>query len=105
MRNDLTDLLLQNVDKNTYEKIPILCKYADGDAATSPHSSLCVFTFFLVFLSQTFTIYRTAGKGKGYLFDSSLLLPPASRTQTGNLWFPNESVSFHLYVIETVQNW
>ena len=28
--NHSTDLLLQNDDKNAYEKIPILRKYADG---------------------------------------------------------------------------
>ena len=105
--NHPTDFLLQNADKNTYEKIAILRKYANGYAATSLTllSSVCVFFFFLGFLSRTFTIHRTAGKGEGYLFNSSLLLPPASRTRTGNLWFRSASVSFHLYVIETVQNW
>ena len=63
--NHPTDLPLQNADKNAYEKIPILRKYEDGYAATSLtlHSSMCVFFFFLGFLSQTFTIHRTAGKG------------------------------------------
>ena len=63
--NHPTDMLLQNADKNAYEKIPILRKYADGYAATSLtlHSSMCVFFFFLGFLSQTFMIHRTAGKG------------------------------------------
>ena len=105
--NHPIDFLLQNADKNAYEKIAIIRKYADGYAATSLtlHSSVCVFFFFLVFFPRTFTIHRTAGKGEGYLFNSSLLLPPASRTRTGNLWFPSASVSFHLYVIETVQNW
>ena len=32
------------------------------------------------FLSRKFTIHRTAGEGGGYLFKSSLLLPPASQT-------------------------
>ena len=106
IRNHPTHLLLQNSDKNAYEKIAILRKYADGYAATSLtlHSSVCVFFFFLGFLSRTFTFHRTAGKGEGYLFNSSVLLPPASRTRTGNLWFPSASVSFHLYVVETVQN-
>ena len=84
--NHPTDWLLQNVDKNTYEKITILRKYADGYAAT-------------------FTIHSTAGNGEGYLFNSSLLLPTASQTRTRNLWLPSASVYFHLYVIETVQNW
>ena len=34
------------------------------------------------FLSQTFTIHRTAGEAGGYLFNSSLPLPPASQTLT-----------------------
>ena len=40
------------------------------------------FFFFLNlgFLSQTFTIHGTAGEGGGYLFNSSLPLPPASQT-------------------------
>ena len=37
------------------------------------------FFFYLGFLSRTFTIHRTAGEGGGYLFNSSLPLPPASR--------------------------
>ena len=39
-----------------------------------------VFFFYLGFLSRTFTIHETAGEGGGYLFISSLPLPPASRT-------------------------
>ena len=35
--------------------------------------------FYLGFLSRTFTIHRTAGEGEGYLFYSSLPLPPASQ--------------------------
>ena len=106
IRNHPTDLLLQNADKNAYEKIAVLRKYADGNTATSLtlHSSMCVFFFFLGFLSRTFTIPRTAGKGEGSLFNSCILLPPASGTRTGNPWFPSACVSFHLYVIETVQN-
>ena len=47
IRNHPTDLLLQNADKNAYEKIAILRKYADGYAATSLklHSFMCVFFF------------------------------------------------------------
>ena len=43
--NHPTDLLLQNADKNSYEKIAILRKYAEGYAATSLtlRSSVCVF--------------------------------------------------------------
>ena len=38
------------------------------------------FFFCLGFLSRTFTIHGTAGEGGGYLFNSSLPLPPASQT-------------------------
>ena len=38
------------------------------------------FFSYLGFLSRTFTIHRTAGEGGGYLFNSSLPLPPASQT-------------------------
>ena len=38
---------------------------------------LPVFFFYLCFLSQTFTIHRTAGEGAGYYFNSFLPLPPA----------------------------
>ena len=39
-----------------------------------------LFLFCLGFLSRTFMIHRTAGEGVGYLFNSSLPLPSASRT-------------------------
>ena len=39
-----------------------------------------IFFFYLGFLSRTFTIHGTAGEGGGYLFNSSLPLPPASQT-------------------------
>ena len=44
--------------------------------------SFCLFffLFYLGFLSRTFTIHRTAVEGGGYLFNSSLPLPPASQT-------------------------
>ena len=35
---------------------------------------------YLGFLSRAFTIHRTAWEGGGYLFNSSLQLPPASQT-------------------------
>ena len=38
------------------------------------------FFFYFGFLSRTFTIHETAGEGGGYLFNSSLPLPPASQT-------------------------
>ena len=33
-----------------------------------------------IYVSQTFTIHRTSGEGGGYLFNSSLSLPPAAKT-------------------------
>ena len=42
--------------------------------------TLFFFFFYLGFLSRTFTIHGTAGEGGGYLFNSSLPLPPASQT-------------------------
>ena len=42
---------------------------------------MTIFFFFcLGFLSRTFTIHGTAGEEGGYLFNSSLPLPPASQT-------------------------
>ena len=38
-----------------------------------------IYFFYLGFLSRTFTIHETAGEGGGYLFNSSLPLPLASR--------------------------
>ena len=38
------------------------------------------FFFYLHFLLQPFTNQRTAGEGRGHLFNSSLPLPPASQT-------------------------
>ena len=40
------------------------------------------FFFYLGFLSQTFTNYRTAGEGGEHFINSSLPLPPASQTLT-----------------------
>ena len=42
-------------------------------------SHITYFSFYLGFLSRAFTIHRAAEKGLGYLFNSSLLFPPASR--------------------------
>ena len=103
IRNHPTDAM-KRCEKNAYEKIAILRKCADGYAATSLtfYSSVCVFFFFLGFLSRTFTIHRTAGEGEGYLFNSSLLFPPVSRALNGKFWFTSTSKSFDLNVIETV---
>ena len=107
IRNHLTDAMEICGEKNAYENIAILRKCTDGCAATSLtfYSSGCVFFFFLGFLSRTFTFHTTPGKGESCLFKSSVLLPPASQIRTRNLWFPSAGVSFHLYVVDTVQNY
>ena len=66
IRNHATDLLLQNADKNTYEKISILRKYADGYAATSLtlNSFVCVFFSFWVFFHKHSRFTGLQGKGK-----------------------------------------
>ena len=54
------------------------------------------FFFYLGFPSRTFTIYRAAGEGGGYLFNSSQPLPPTSqafRHQQGN--YCREFISAH----------
>ena len=54
--------------------------------------------FYLCFLSRTFTIYRTAGEGGGYLCNFPLPLPPNS--QTFRHWSDNygrELTSAHSY--------
>ena len=103
IRNHPTDAM-KRCEKNAYEKIAILCKCADDCTATSLtfYSSVCVFFFFLGFLSRTFTFHRTAGKGEGYLFNSSVLLPPASRTRTGNLFPTGFQVQVCLSEIKTI---
>ena len=48
---------------------------------------LLLLFFYLGFLSQTFTIHRTAEDGRGYFFKPTLPLPPAQQTlrhQPGN---------------------
>ena len=46
---------------------------------TPPNKRFFFFFLYLGFLSRTFTIHGTAGEGGGYLFNSSLPLPPASQ--------------------------
>ena len=78
IRNHPTDLILQNADKNAYEKIAILRKYADGYAATSLtlHSFVYVFFFFLGFLSRTFSFTGLQGKGKAITLNSIYYFRP-----------------------------
>ena len=53
----------------------------DNTCFKNPSKPSCIFFFFfyLGFLSRTFTIHGTTGEGGGYLFNSSLPLPPASQ--------------------------
>ena len=44
-----------------------------------PTGLLCFF-FYVNFLSRKFAIHRTAGEGRGYLFNSSLPFPPTLQT-------------------------
>ena len=44
------------------------------------HAFVAIKVFYLGFLSRTFTTERAAVEGGGYLFDSSLPLPPTSQT-------------------------
>ena len=46
----------------------------------APDEIVVVFFLYLGFLSRTFMIHGTAGEQGGYLFNSSLPLPPASQT-------------------------
>ena len=59
------------------QNLPQLSSNGNHDQATEVSF---FFFFYLGFLSRTFTIHGTAGEGGGYLFNSSLPLPPASQT-------------------------
>ena len=48
-------------------------------ANSNPGNNPKYFFFYLGFLSRTFTVHSTAGEGRGYLFNSSLPLSPASQ--------------------------
>ena len=68
-----------NKDKSLKTQLQLLT----GDkqkADTKKNIYIYIFFFYLGFLSRTFTIHGTAGEGGGYLFNSSLPLPPASQT-------------------------
>ena len=87
-------------------------KIAVTGAETDGQNNQGNFFFYLGFLSRIFTIHGTAREGGGYLFNSSLPLPPvsrhlhisrtisaessslhiaSSRDRTGNFWFPSAS--------------
>ena len=53
------------------QKNVITCSFRGVVKIIQNESFFC----YLGFLSQTFTIHMAAGKGGGYLFNSSLLLP------------------------------
>ena len=67
-------------------------------------SAMILLIFFLSFLSGTFMIHRTAGKGGDYFFNSSLALPPASQTQWQSrfetiFWFWNQNTQEREWII------
>ena len=106
IRNHPTHLLLQNSDKNAYEKIAILRKYADGYAATSLtlHSSVCVF-FFLSGFSFTNIHDSQDCRERGRLSFSRLSTTSTRFTDSKREPLVSKhKCSFHLYVIEIVQN-
>ena len=75
--------IVSNINTATYQLLKHLSKVL-SPLRESEHN---IFFFYLGFLSQTFTIYRTAGEGGGYFCNSSLPLPPSSQTlrdQPGN---------------------
>ena len=61
-------------------KVQISNHLAELGKSTDLYLTKYFFYFYLGFLSRTFTIHGTAGKGGGYLFNFSLPLPPASQT-------------------------
>ena len=86
------DVLISENNKETILVTSLFTKSTNNHQylhATSCHGSIYkkliphfffFFFFYLGFLSQTFTIHGTAGEAGGYLFNSSLPLPPALRT-------------------------
>ena len=65
---------------------------------------LFFFFVYLGFLSRPFTIQREAGEGRGYLFNSSLPLPPASqilRNWPSDYW--RELTSAHRQQLDSYQ--
>ena len=63
--------------KSTFQLIVIVQSF---DTMSPQRQTLKKLFFFLGFLSQILTIHRTAGEGGGYIFNSSLPLPPTSQT-------------------------
>ena len=63
-----------------------------------------VFFFYLGFFSRTFTIHRTTAEGGGYLFNSSLPLPPISQTFKASFQHVNFSASVQLSAFKHAYN-
>ena len=89
IRNHPTHLLLQNSDKNAYEKIAILRKYADDYAATSLtlNSSVCVFYSFSVFFQEHSRFPGLQGKSKIISLAPLYYAHPLKGLEPGNLGF------------------
>ena len=79
--------MMQVIDAYIYSTVslyPTLLIHRIGEKSESNYKTIKEFFFFFFFffyrgfsLSRTFTIHGTAGEGGGYLFNSSLPLPPA----------------------------
>ena len=87
--NHPTDLLLQNADKNAYEKIAILLKYADGYAATTNITllRLCLFFSFWVFFREHSRFTGLQGKGKAISLTPLYYLHPLHGLKSGTFSF------------------
>ena len=99
IRNHPTHLLLQNSDKNAYEKIAILRKYADGYAATSLtlHSSVCVFFSFWVFFHEHSRFTGMQGKWKAISLTPLYYFHPLHGLEPETFGF-RAQVSFSIYM-------
>ena len=91
IRNHTIDLVLQNADKNAYEKIVILRKYADGYVATSLtlHPSVCVWVFF----HEHSRFTGLQGKGKAISLTPLYYFYPLHGLESGTFGF-RAQVSF-----------
>ena len=69
-----------SINGNTNSEGPYLAFLKNMHELQQLITEATYFFFYLGFLSQTFTIQKTAGEGGGYLFNSSLPLTPASQT-------------------------
>ena len=88
IRNHPTDLLLQDANKNAYEKIAILRKHANGYVAAllTLHSSVCVF-FLWVFFHEHSRFTGLQGKGKAISLTPLYCFHPLPELERGTFGF------------------